>query len=90
MSYAIVRNEKLTRDETKGRYVHNERKTRGHTNKDIDPERTHLNYYYKKNELSYIKEFDRLITELCILKLKILKSNIKKRNWYEMGLWERN
>ena len=63
MSYAIVRNEKLTRDEAKGRYVHNERKTRGHTNKDIDPERTHLNYYFKRNELSYIKEFDKLRKE---------------------------
>lgn len=63
MSYAIVRNEKLTRDEAKGRYVHNERKTRGHTNKDIDPEKTYLNYYYKKNELSYIKEFDKLKKE---------------------------
>lgn len=63
MSYAIVRNEKLTRNEAKGRYVHNERKTRGHTNKDIDPERTHLNYYFKKNELSYIKEFDKLRKE---------------------------
>ena len=60
MSYAIVRNEKLTRNEAKGRYVHNERKTKGHTNKDIDPERTHLNYYFKKNELSYINEFDKL------------------------------
>lgn len=63
MSYAIVRNEKLTRNEAKGRYVHNERKTRGHTNKDIDPERTYLNYYFKKNELSYIKEFDKLRKE---------------------------
>mgnify|MGYP004526439949 FL=1 len=60
MSYAIVRNEKLTRNEAKGRYVHNERKTRGHTNKDIDPTRTYLNYYIKKNGLSYIKEFDKL------------------------------
>ena len=63
MSYAIVRNEKLTRNEAKGRYVHNERKTRGHTNKDIDPERTYLNYYLKKKELSYIKEFDKLRKE---------------------------
>ncbi len=63
MSYAIVRNEKLTRNEAKGRYVHNERKTKGHTNKDIDPERTYLNYYLKKNELSYIKEFDKLRKE---------------------------
>ena len=62
MSYAIIRNEKLTRTEAKGSYVHNERR-RGHTNKDIDSEKTHLNYYLKKNELSYIKEFDRLKKE---------------------------
>ena len=74
MSYAIVRNEKLTRDEAKGRYVHNERKTRGHTNKDIDPERTTLNYYFKKNELSYIKEFDKLRKE------KDLKGHIKSNS----------
>ena len=74
MSYAIVRNEKLTRDEAKGRYFHNERKTKGHTNKDIDPERTHLNYYFKRNELSYIKEFDKLRTE------KDLKGHIKSNS----------
>ena len=74
MSYAIVRNEKLTRNEAKGRYVHNERKTKGHTNKDIDPERTHLNYYFKKNELSYIKEFDKLRKE------KDLKGHIKSNS----------
>lgn len=70
MSYAIVRNEKLTRDKAKGRYVHNERKTRGHTNKDIDPERTNLNYYFKKNELSYIKEFDKLRKRFRIGKIR--------------------
>ena len=74
MSYAIVRNEKLTRDEAKGRYIHNERKTRGHTNKDINPERTHLNYYFKKNELSYIKEFDKL------RKKRELKGQIKSNS----------
>ena len=74
MSYAIVRNEKLTRDEAKGRYVHNERKTKGHTNKDINPERTHLNYYLKKNELSYIKEFDKLRKE------RELKGQIKSNS----------
>ena len=63
MSYAIIRNEKMTRTEAKGSYVHNERRTKGHTNKDIDSEKTYLNYYLKKNELSYIKEFDRLKKE---------------------------
>ncbi len=63
MSYAIIRNEKLTRTEAKGSYVHNERRTKGHTNKDIDSKKTYLNYYLRKNELSYIKEFDRLKKE---------------------------
>lgn len=74
MSYAIVRNEKLTRNKAKGRYIHNERKTRGHSNKDIDSERTHLNYYFKKNELSYIKEFEKLQKE------NNLKGNIKRNS----------
>ena len=60
MSYAIVRNEKLTRAKAQGICVHNDRRARNHTNKDIDPERTHLNYYLKKNQLNYVKEFDKL------------------------------
>lgn len=60
MSYAIVRNEKLTRAKAQGICVHNDRRARNHTNMDIDPERTHLNYYLKKNELNYVKEFDKL------------------------------
>ena len=59
MSYAIVRNEKLTRSEINGKGTHNDRKAKNHTNKDIDPTRTHLNYYIKKNELTYTKEFDK-------------------------------
>ena len=61
MSYAIVRNEKLTRAEINGKGTHNDRKAKNHTNKDIDPTRTHLNYYIKKNELTYTKEFDKYL-----------------------------
>lgn len=60
MSYAIIRNEKLTRVQAMGAYKHNERKTKNHSNKNIDSSKTELNYYLKKNELSYIKEFDRI------------------------------
>ena len=74
MSYAIIRNEKLTRDNAKGSYIHNERRTKGHSNKDIDPTRTHLNFYFKKNELSYIKEFDKLRKE------RDLKGNIRSNS----------
>ena len=63
MSYAIVRNEKLTRVQAQGICVHNDRKSKNHSNKEIDAKRTHLNYYLKKNEQSYIKEFDRIRKE---------------------------
>ena len=63
MSYAIVRNEKLTRANVNGSYVHNDRRSKGHTNKNIDPTRTHLNFYFKKNTQTYIKEFDKLREE---------------------------
>ena len=63
MSYAIVRNEKLTRAEINGKGTHNDRKAKNHTNKDIDPTRTHLNYYIKKNKLTYTKEFDKYMKE---------------------------
>ena len=58
MSYAIVRNEKLTRAEINGKGTHNDRKA-----KNIDPTRTHLNYYIKKNELTYTKEFNKYMKE---------------------------
>ena len=60
MSYAIIRNDKLTRVDAQGSYIHNDRRSKGHSNKDIDPTRTHLNFWCKKNELTYIKEFDRM------------------------------
>ena len=63
MSYAIIRNEKLTRVEAQRAYIHNARRSKGHTNKDIDNARTHLNFYCKKNEQTYIKEFDRIKKE---------------------------
>lgn len=63
MSYAIVRNEKLTRVEVNGKGTHNDRKAKNHTNKDIDTTKTYLNYYIKKNELTYTKEFDKYIKE---------------------------
>lgn len=63
MSYAIVRNEKLTRAEVNGKGTHNDRKAKNHTNKDIDLTRTHLNYYIKKNNYTYTKEFDKLRKE---------------------------
>lgn len=63
MSYAIIRNKKLTRAKAIGAYNHNERKTKNHSNKNIDTSKTDLNYYIKKSKLSYIKEFDKIKEE---------------------------
>ena len=63
MSYAIIRNRKLTKGKTTGAYVHNERKAKNHSNKNIDPTRTHLNYYIKKNNGTYVEEFKRIKEE---------------------------
>ena len=63
MSYAIIRNDKLTRMDAQGSYIHNDRRSKGHSNKDIDPTRTHLNFWCKKNELTYIREFDKMKKE---------------------------
>ena len=63
MSYAIVRNEKLTRAKVNGKGTHNDRKAKNHTNKDIDTTKTHLNYCIKENELTYTKEFDKYLKE---------------------------
>lgn len=75
MSYAIIRNEKLTRAKAMGAHRHNERKAKNHSNKNIDSSKTELNYYIKKNELSYIKEFDR-IKEKYNLKGQIRSNSI--------------
>ena len=58
MSYAIIRNEKYKRANLKGIYRHNERKNTNYSNKNIDKERTHLNYHLKQPENSYEKEFE--------------------------------
>ncbi len=63
MSYAIIRNDKLTRWMHKGHTFTMIEDQKGHSNKDIDPTRTHLNFWCKKNELTYIREFDKMKKE---------------------------
>lgn len=63
MSYAIVRNEKHTQGKTQRSDVHNERKSKNHSNKDIEINKTHLNYHLKKPQDTYVKEFQRMKKE---------------------------
>ena len=63
MSYAIIRNAKYKRENLKGIYRHNERRNFNYSNKNIDKEKTVLNYSLKAPQYSYEKEFDRLKKE---------------------------
>lgn len=63
MSYAIIRNVKYKRENLKGIYRHNERINYNYSNKNIDKEKTHLNYSLKEPLYSYEKEFNRLKKE---------------------------
>ena len=70
MSYAIIRNEKYKRENLKGIYRHNERKNKNYSNKNINKEKSHLNYSLKDCKHSYEKEFE-LIREKYNLKGQI-------------------
>ena len=76
MSYAIIRNVKYKRENLKGIYRHNERRNKNYSNKNIDKERSYLNYSIKSPKYSYEKEFD-LMKEKYNLKGQIkVVSNI--------------
>ena len=63
MSYAIIRNTKYKSGNLKGIYRHNERKNENYSNKDIDKEKSYLNYSIKAPKFSYEKEFERIRKE---------------------------
>ncbi len=60
MSYAIIRNTKYKRENLKGIFRHNERRNKNYSNKNIDKEKSYLNYSLKEPQFSYEKEFDRI------------------------------
>lgn len=63
MSYAIIRNQKYKGENLKGIFRHNERKNENYSNKNIDKEKSHLNYSLKDPRYSYEKEFERIRKE---------------------------
>lgn len=76
MSYAIIRNEKYTKEEMLQISPHNERQKKNYSNKNIDKSKTYLNYHLKKPvENTYLKEFKRL-REKNNLKGQIHKNSI--------------
>lgn len=63
MSYAIIRNAKYKSENLKGIYRHNERKNTNYSNKNIDRDKSYLNYSLKSPQFTYEKEFERIRKE---------------------------
>ena len=63
MSYAIIRNAKYKRENLKGIFRHNERRNKNYSNKNINKEKSYLNYSLKDTQFTYEKEFDRIRKE---------------------------
>lgn len=64
MSYAIIRNQKYTKDELIQISPHNERVKKKYSNENIDRTKSHLNYHIKAPQSpNYLKEFKRLKEE---------------------------
>ena len=77
MSYAIIRNEKYTKDEMIKLAPHNERFKKKYSNKNIDLSKTIQNYHLKKpQENSYLKEYQRLIKENNLNQGQLHKNSI--------------
>lgn len=77
MSYAIIRNEKYTKDEMNQLAPHNERYKKKYSNKNIDLSKTSQNYHLKKPiENTYYKEYKRLIRQNNLYEGQIHKNSI--------------
>ena len=77
MSYAIIRNEKYTKDEMIQLAPHNERFKKKYSNKNIDLSKTSQNYHLKlPKENTYLKEYNRLIKENNLSQGQLHKNSI--------------
>ena len=64
MSHIVARMQKMKVGNLGGAYRHNERIFENHSNKDIDTERSHLNYELTDRERSFVlRKADKRIRE---------------------------
>ena len=83
MSYVVARMTKYKSGNLGGAYKHNERIFKQHSNKDIDIERSHLNYELtdRDRSLSYEKQIKNYIDENKISKRAIQKDAVLCDEW---------
>lgn len=83
MSYIVARMEKMKVGNLGGAYRHNERIFKNHSNKDIDPNRSHLNYELTDRDcsVSYEKQIKNYVNETKISKRAIRKDAVLCDEW---------
>ena len=83
MSYIVARMEKMKVGNLGGVYRHNERIFKNHSNKDIDPNRSHLNYELtdRDRSVSYEKQIKDYVNETKISKRAIRKDAVLCNEW---------
>lgn len=83
MSYIVARMEKMKVGNLGGAYRHNERIFKNHSNKDIDSNRSHLNYELtdRDRSVSYEKQIKNYVNETKISKRAIRKDAVLCDEW---------
>ncbi|MCF1634145.1 plasmid recombination protein [Streptococcus gallolyticus] len=83
MSYIVARMEKYKSNQLSGIYNHNERVFKNHSNKDIDPSRSHLNYELTNRDRTqtYHKQIKEHINENRISSRGIRKDAVLCNEW---------
>ena len=81
MAYAVARMQKMKVGNLSGIENHNKRKTKNHTNKDIDVTKSHLNYDLVGNSDTYHKNVMGYINEKKASKRAIRKDAVVVNEW---------
>ena len=83
MSYAVARMQKMKSGNLGGAYRHNERIFENHSNKDIDPEKAHLNYELTDRDRSipYDRQIKQYINDNKISKRALRKDAVLCNEW---------
>ena len=83
MSYIVARMEKMKVGNLGGAYRHNERIFKNHSNKDLAPNRSHLNYELtdRDRSVSYEKQIKNYVNETKISKRAIRKDAVLCDEW---------
>lgn len=83
MSYVVARMQKMKSGNLSGSYKHNERIFNKHSNKDIDTEKSHLNYELtdRDRSVSYDKQIKQFINDTKLSNRAIRKDAVLCNEW---------